>query len=44
MYKGTALRLTRGDLRVLALAQKELDPTMTSSQLMKISRDEAESY
>lgn len=43
MYKETARRLARGGMRVLALAQKKLDPTMTSSQLTKISREDAES-
>lgn len=43
MYKETARRLARGGMRVLALAYKDLDDTLTSSQLMKISREEAES-
>lgn len=43
MYKETARRLARGGMRVLALAQKFLDSNLTSSQLMKISREDAES-
>lgn len=42
-YKETARTLARGGMRVLALAEKGLDPSMTSSQLTKISREEAES-
>lgn len=44
MYKETAHKLARGGMRVLALAQKELDPNLTHSQVMKLSREEAESH
>lgn len=43
MYNETARKLARGGMRVLALAQKVLDPQLTASQVMKISREEAES-
>lgn len=43
MYNETARKLARGGMRVLALAQKQLDPQLTASQVMKISREEAES-
>lgn len=43
MYHETARKLARGGMRVLALAQKDLSPGMTASELTKIVRDDAES-
>lgn len=43
MYRETARRLARGGMRVLALAQKNLDSGLTPSELMKMSREDVES-
>lgn len=43
MYNETARRLARGGMRVLALAYKQLDADLTSSQITKLSREEVES-